>query len=166
MNDKDKKYITDAKKLACYIKNYYEEKFPGKNISPIKLQKSLYFCYAYWGGYVKKSHENGSEIPAINKSMYLFKNKIEAWVYGPVIPDVYKEQNLEEYNDKDIFKNNEDVEEYIKSVLDEILPVSDFKLVEVSHEDNCWKNNFDPESEYHNKVIKGDDIINEYAKLY
>lgn len=158
--------IFDARKLAVYIKNYYYNNFNHQEITPIKLQKALYFCYAYWGSYVLRSNLNGSEIEPINKSKYLFNNDIEAWVYGPVVPDVYKEKNLNKYADENLFKDNEDVKEYIDSVLDEILSVSDFKLVEVSHEDNCWKKNFNADDKFHNKKINGDDIINEYAKTY
>lgn len=156
--------IVDAKQLACYISNYYSDKF-NDEITPIKLQKSLYFCFAYWGGFVKRSKLPYTEV-TIEKSDWLFNQDIEAWVYGPVVPDVYHEENLSEYNNPDIFKGNEDVMKYINGILDDVLAVSDFKLVEVSHMDNCWKKNFDINSEFHNKVIDKEDIIEEYAKIF
>ena len=64
-----KKGLVNAKELACYITDYYMIKF-SKEISPIKLQKSLYFCFAYWGGFVRKSKLNEAEI-TINKSDWL-----------------------------------------------------------------------------------------------
>lgn len=46
--------IKDVRELAIYIKDEYIKFAKGKNeISPIKLQKALYFCFAYWGGFVK-----------------------------------------------------------------------------------------------------------------
>ena len=157
------KGIVSAKELACYITDYYNEKF-SKVISPIKLQKSLYFCFAYWGGFVRKSKLADTEI-TINKSEWLFAENIEAWVYGPVVPDVYHEDNLMSNQNENLFCGNEDVQEFVNGVLDDILNVSDFKLVEVSHSDNCWKKNFDPNSERHNVVIDKEDIITEYAKI-
>ena len=157
------KGIVSAKELACYITDYYNEKF-SKVISPIKLQKSLYFCFAYWGGFVRKSKLADTEI-TINKSEWLFAENIEAWVYGPVVPDVYHEDNLMSNRNENLFCDDEDVKEFVNGVLDDILNVSDFKLVEVSHSDNCWKKNFDPNSERHNVVIDKEDIITEYAKI-
>ena len=159
-----KKGIVNAKELACYIIDYYKEKFSNE-ISPIKLQKSLYFCFAYWGGYVRKSKMQDTEI-TIDKSDWLFDENIEAWVYGPVVPDVYHDNQLINSRNINLFDGNEDVKDYINGVLDDILIVSDFKLVEVSHSDNCWKKNFDPNSERHNVIIDKEDIIQEYAKIY
>ncbi len=157
------KGIVNAKELACYIIDYYKNKH-SKEISPIKLQKSLYFCFAYWGGFVRKSKMSETEI-TINKSEWLFDENIEAWVYGPVVPDVYHELDLTSYKNEDLFSGNEDVKDFINGVLDDILNVSDFKLVEVSHSDNCWKKNFDPNSERHNIIIDKEDIISEYATI-
>ena len=95
------KGIVSAKELACYIIDYYIEKF-GKEISPIKLQKSLYFCFAYWGGFVRKSKLADTEI-TINKSDWLFDEDIEAWVYGPVVPDVYHDTNLMSNKNENLF---------------------------------------------------------------
>lgn len=158
------KGIVSAKELACYIIDFYKEKFSDE-ISPIKLQKALYFCFAYWGGHVRKSKLPDTEI-TINKSEYLFNENIEAWVYGPVVPDVYHCTNLDKFRNENLFSNNLDVKNFIDGVLDEILGVSDFKLVEVSHSDNCWKKNFSSDSSRHNTVIDKEDIIGEYAKIY
>ena len=160
----EKKGIVDARSLACYITDYYKEKFY-KDITPIKLQKALYFCFAYWGGFVQQSKTPFAEIE-INKSDWLYDQDIEAWVYGPVVPDVYHETNLDEYNNPELFKGNEDVKDYIDGVLDDVLKVSDFKLVEVSHRDKCWIKHFDINAEYHNEKIDKKDIIEEYAKVF
>lgn len=156
--------IINAKELASYIKFKYKEQIGTSAIPPIKLQKSLYFLLAYWGGFIRKGARNPefSEIVSYNYDEVLFENRIEAWVYGPVVPEVYA---IEE----SITPNCEiDVDEYIKNFIDELLEdifkVSDFKLVELSHNDLAWKNNFDYDAEYHNQEITKEEIISEYAR--
>ena len=56
-NMKEKKGIFSSEELANYIAYKYKEKM-GTNISPLKLQKSLYFCFAYWGGFVRKGKKS------------------------------------------------------------------------------------------------------------
>lgn len=159
------KGIFDARELAVYIKDYYKKNESGKEISPLKLQKSLYFCFAYWGGFMRKSNNAENKEIELNFSEYLYDNPIEAWVYGPVIPDVYKEKNLEDYRNNDLFKGKEYVQEFVDNVLNDILPVNDFKLVDISHEDQCWKKHFKKRNIFHNIEIPKEDIIREYANL-
>lgn len=156
-----KEGILDARELACYIQDKYKK--IGGEISPIKLQKSLYFCFAYWGGFVRSSELGNSELNKKYNEL-LFDNRIEAWVYGPVVPDVYHEGNLESYRSckKNIF-NDDFVKSYIDGVLEDVLAANDFKLVEVSHEDKCWKKHFKTSSLRHNNEIPHEEIIKEYA---
>lgn len=159
------KCIVDAVDLAKYIKYKYYM-LPNKvtdEISPLKLQKSLYFCFAYWGGFVRKGKNKQNELN-IKYSEYLFNNRIEAWVYGPVIPDVYHEKEITMEDGKKIFDGNEYVKDFIDGILDDVLNTSDFKLVSVSHEDKCWKNNFRKSEIFHNNEIPKEEIIKEYAK--
>lgn len=161
---KDK--ILDARELACYIIDYYKKNFKEKEISPLKLQKTLYFCFAYWGGFIRKNNsfnDKPKEI-TLNYSEYLFDNKIEAWVYGPVIPDVYHEKNLKKYENKKLFNGMEYVQKYINNVLNDVLPLNDFKLVEISHEDQCWNKHFKGKNMFHNIEIPKEEIIKEYVK--
>ena len=155
--------MTTAEKLASYIKAKYFDNYK-REISPLKLQKSLYFCFAYWGGFVRKgkSNEQMTEIDVSNFDEYLFEDVIEAWVYGPVVRSVYVKQG-------DILKDlsspfEEDfTKQYIDGILDDILKVSDFALVEESHKDNCWKNNFDFNGMIHSNEIPKEEIIKEYV---
>lgn len=159
------KCIVDAVDLAKYIKYKYYM-LPNKvtdEISPLKLQKSLYFCFAYWGGFVRKGKNKQNELN-IKYSEYLFNNRIEAWVYGPVIPDVYHEKEITMEDGKKIFDGKEYVKDFIDGILDDVLNTSDFKLVSVSHEDKCWKNNFRKSEIFHNNEIPKEEIIKEYAK--
>ena len=164
-NMKEVKGIFEANELAKYI-NYKYLQLPNritKTISPLKLQKSLYFCFAYWGAFVYCDEKKQSEL-SLNYSKYLFGERIEAWVYGPVIPDVYhSKEYLNECNPEEMFKGKEYVREFIDDILNDTLKISDFKLVEISHKDNCWKHNFREKDLQHNKEINKDEIIREYA---
>ncbi len=154
----------NVKELAAYIqKKYFEEK--QKEISPIKLQKALYFLFAYWGGTVRKSKTfpNLVEEDFSKYNEYLFDDEIEAWVYGPVVPAVYHEENILSFYNKDLFKGKEKIKEFVDGLLDELFVSNDFTLVEISHKDNAWKNNFSYNEDYHNNIIPKEDIIREYA---
>ena len=80
--------------------------------------------------------------------------------------DVYHENNLEKYYKEDTFNGEKYIKEFINNILDDVLSTNDFKLVEVSHQDKCWKKNFKPKSKYHNCIIPKEEIIVEYAKNY
>jgi len=162
------KGILDARVLACYIIEQYNNFTNNtKKITNIKLQKALYFLLAYWGGFIRKGKLINSE-EAIDVSDTLFDNEIQAWVYGPVVPDVFyaqKNGNLESYCEDltCVFDNTPMLEETIKSLLDDIFSVADFKLVSTSHEDKSWRNHFNMENKFHNEVIPQEEIIQEYS---
>lgn len=164
---KEKNGLFDAIELASYIKYKYSllNNKISNEISPLKLQKSLYFCFAYWGGFIRKGMGNTKKSEFVhNYSEYLFNNVIEAWVYGPVVPDVYHQQDIINPNESvKLFKGKEYVKEFIDDILNDVLNVSDFKLVEASHQDKCWKNNFKKSEIFHNNEIPKEEIIREYA---
>ena len=155
-----------ANDLAKYI-NYKYLEIPNRvtrEISPLKLQKSLYFCFAYWGSFVYCGEKNETELN-LDFSKYLFSEPIEAWVYGPVVPEVYRSKEyLEKCNPVEIFKGKEYIRDFIDGILKDVLLVSDFRLVEISHQDKCWQNNFNPSDLRHDKEIDKDEIIREYAR--
>ena len=74
--------ILDVLELANYIAYKHKEK-KGIDISPLKLQKSLYFLFAYWGGFVRKGKQNPeyTEIDLTDFDEYLFDEEFEAWLY-------------------------------------------------------------------------------------
>ena len=126
----------------------------------------MYFLFAYWGGIVRKSKLcNGlAEEDYSNFSECLFGETIEAWVYGPVVPDVYHENNLENFFNVNIFLGKEKLKDFVDGLLKELFEVSDFTLVEISHNDNAWKDNFTYEDFFHDRVIQKEEIISEYAR--
>ncbi len=65
-------YETNA--VANYLLDLADKE--GRGLSPMKLQKLLYYAYGWWMGY---------------KNERLFNEAIEAWNYGPVVRSVYHE---------------------------------------------------------------------------
>nr|WP_276616001.1 type II toxin-antitoxin system antitoxin SocA domain-containing protein [Pseudomonas syringae] len=63
---------------AKSIANYFLElaAASGQSISPMKLQKLVYYAHGWYSGYTDR--------PLINEP-------VEAWQYGPVIPSLYHE---------------------------------------------------------------------------
>ena len=158
--------IFNVNKFAAYISRDYLDKFH-KTISPVRLQKSLYFCCAYWGGFVEKGKlqdKNKMEIDTSNYDKYLFDATFQAWVYGPVIPAVYNNNNIDSAYDENLFNGNDYIKDFIDDLLKDINDVSDFKLVDISHKDEAWINHFHYGDKYHNEEIPKDEIINEYIQ--
>lgn len=164
---------SEAIKLALYIRKKYLEYNGNKDkriISPIKLQKSLYFLFAYWGQFIRSNKENKDsvEVDYSNYSEFLFNDRIEAWTYGPVVPDVFtaeKNGELEFYNIDGYLENEEDrvKKEFIDNLLIQLFDADDFGLVRLSHEDECWKRNYIESDEKHNREITKKEIIDEYV---
>lgn len=152
-------YIVDR-----YLKKNFVE------ISAIKLQKVLYFLFAYWGAYIRNAKVGETEEKTLsNYSEYLFDDDIYAWTYGPVVKTVYnafKSGQLKGNITREscsIFNNDKYLESNINGLMDELFELSDFKLVGMAHLDECWKKNYDASAKRHNNIIDKEDIINEYA---
>lgn len=166
-----KQGIFTAKELTVYIKNKYKKYTNNKrDITPIKLQKALYFCFAYWAGFVGKGKIDNQISNTENQ--ILFDDKIEAWSFGPVVPSAYYNEKLPSFfqNEKEllnranvIFHNNTLLKETIDSILNDIFEISDFKLVSLSHMDKSWQNHFNQAANKHNEEIPKEEIINEYT---
>ena len=165
---------SQAIELALYIKKKYLEYSKNVNkriISPIKLQKSLYFLFFYFWQFIRNNKENKDsvEVDYSNYSEYLFDDRIEAWTYGPVVPRVFiadKEGKLNKEPDENYLNNEKDVakKEFIDNLLEELFEIDDFSLVRISHEDDCWRKQYNEEDKRHNREIQKEDIINEYYK--
>lgn len=131
---------TMVERLAKMCEELYEEE-----ISPIKLQKTLYFLFAY---YIKEKAQlmnsyNTGEIERLDLPKYLFPANFEAWAYGPVDIDVYRDDYSNDIKDEDlsIYEMNF-VDSFIEDYGKSIMAVKDFQLVRLSHEDSAWKNNY------------------------
>lgn len=144
-------------------------------ISPIKLQKSLYFLFAYYGATYGSIGEDLSNDDKIEETTvypkYLFDANFEAWKYGPVIYEVYSENKTAGYQAEPYKPENtqeEEVLSYINETFQQLNEISDFGLVERSHLDKAWK---EPYSQYEigatsSQSMDSDLIIEEYRNEY
>ena len=144
--------------LAQYVATKYKNKYKAE-ISSLKLQKSLYFLFAYWGGFVRKGKGKTTELKETLKEK-LFDDKIQAWTYGPVVPNVYHAGTINSASDIVL---HTDIKEFVDGLCDEMFEISDFKLVEIAHRDKCWQDHYDDNEEFHNNEIPKEEIISEYA---
>lgn len=135
--------------VCRYVINYSNDKNYG--ISNLKLQKLLYFIQAF---FIKCTSD------------ICFREKIEAWEFGPVVPEAYREykqygsgniprisayveinneniwnSKVREYN-SDIIK--EDDKQLINMVIDGFADYTATDLVEITHNQSPWIESYVP----------------------
>ena len=101
-----------------------------ENISNMKLQKLLYYAQGTFLGICGEP---------------IFSESIEAWKHGPVVPDVYREYSsfggngIEFDGEFDVgeFDHNENT--ILKELYEEFGQYSAWKLSEMTHQENPWK---------------------------
>lgn len=117
--------------ICSYVINYCNSK--GYSISNLKLQKLLYFIQAYF---------------LVTTSRPCFKETIEAWDFGPVVPKAYREYKLfGNANIPDVSARigiNRDDEERIQTVVDACSEFSSTDLVRVTQNQEPWKRAYFP----------------------
>ena len=130
--------MMSAKELAKYIISTIKERMtdiqPEEfDVTPLKLQKLLYYCQGYSLALTGK--------PA-------FKDKVEAWRYGPVIDSVYQEYKkytggIIPYNDITV---SEVPDEALRSIVDLVLAdkghYSGEALARMTHNEPTWENSY------------------------
>lgn len=163
-------FFSDVKELIARLKRL------DSDMGPIRLQKSLYFLYAFYGatyGKMKGSTSEG-ELSEIDNTYpeELFPAKFEAWQYGPVIRDVYNDNRNSVYTSivdetDSVYTNRNQVEilKFIDNLLEDLNEMSDFALVDRTHQDNAWKSKFDISNPYASRVIDNDELITEYEEM-
>ena len=121
--------IWDAKQIAEYF--VWKSQQENKPVTNKKLQKLLYYAQA-WNLVINKKP--------------LFSEKIEAWIHGPVIPEVWKHFKDVDFNNLSckIPENELDIfNEQEKKVLEEIWQVYgkyDSAYLEVlTHNETPWQ---------------------------
>lgn len=145
----------DAKEVAWYFIFLASQVFGGgkkerEGLTNLKLQKLLYLAQAYYLAKLGRP---------------LFSEKIEAWQYGPVIPEVYNE--FRKHGSNPIFSDNDkssltDEDKVIlKTVWDSFGGFSAGRLVEITHAHTPWKEAFETSS----KVITHKALADYYAPL-
>lgn len=129
--------------VCRHIINYSNKKWYG--VSNLKLQKLLYFVQAYF---------------LITKRRACFRERIEAWDFGPVVPVAYREYkqfggcniptvtHVVEINRKNIWDSKivpyydsaitEEDKKLIEAVVDKFSDYSAADLVRLTHEQAPW----------------------------
>lgn len=141
---KEKHYTYPVRDVSHYIIVYSNERDYG--VSNLKLQKLLYFVQAFF---------------LINDFPPCFDEKIEAWDFGPVVPEVYREYKryggmdiptidyYVKFDKKSIWNTeriyyddiiSEDDKEMIRAVVDKFAHCSATVLVNLTHNQDPWIN--------------------------
>lgn len=139
-----------------------------KEFPPLKLQKNLYFLFAFYSGNYQVEEKEGISEVSYSYPRYLFNADFEAWAYGPVIREVYNKNKNNSYSAKKIeFDMNSTIDKEISNFIDDvsemIMNKSDFALVDRSHEDRVWKNAIE---QGNSTPMKKEDIENEYKEIF
>lgn len=154
--------MNNALDVARYVINYSNKKKYG--VSNLKLQKIMYFIQAYF-------------LTAEIDSSPCFSERIEAWDFGPVVPEVYHEfkqygsgniptitsyilfdqnniwnSHREEYN-SDVLSEKD--RKMIEAVVDSFSDYSASDLVDLTHRQAPWRNAYVP---YQNNEITKESI--------
>jgi uncharacterized phage-associated protein len=131
------------------------------DMTPLKLQKSLYMLFAFYIVAIRSGHETGKNIPD-----RLFKADFEAWSSGPVIRDVYQKAKNDSYQARAYnFKTKAidlEIRDFIDNLVSQIMRKSDVGLMTRSREDKSWKNAIEKGK---TTPISMDDIVAEYENI-
>jgi uncharacterized phage-associated protein len=119
----------------------------GDAITNLKLQKLLYYLQGYHLAFFGEP---------------FFDNNIEAWTYGPVVPDVYhrfkENKHLAIELDEQEFKRIDfkpKVQDMFDQVMREYGKFSAIKLMEMTHNEKPWKEAFQkPDKLISNKTLE------------
>ena len=99
-------------------------------VSNLKLQKILYFIQAKF---------------LVEKNTPCFSEKIEAWTFGPVIPEVYQQYkifgnaHIPCVDVQDDFKISEQDKALMDNMVDKCSKFTASQLVEITHRQTPWK---------------------------
>lgn len=162
--------FSDINVLAKYVIDTSD-----REMTPLRLQKTLYFLFAFYGATYgqlgNKDEEDKVFEGSISYPKYLFNENIEAWNYGPVVRDVYFtfKNHPEKINESETWiteeeKKSQELDEQrrnINDVLEQVIyqtdKMGDFELVDRTHEDKEWKLAFEDGQREMNKelIIEG-----------
>ena len=155
MTAKTVKKTYSAEDVANYFIHLASKRVVGDNderegITNLKLQKILYFAQAYFLAKLGRP---------------LFKDDIEAWVYGPVIPAIYQKYKSKKSNpiidgDESPKISDED-KQALKVIWETFGGYSASRLVDISHAHSPWKEAFKAK----NKIISKQSLRDYYKPL-
>ncbi|MBK3698576.1 Panacea domain-containing protein [Listeria monocytogenes] len=106
-----------------------------ESMTPKKLQKMLYYAYAW-----TLTLTNDKDNDLTNK---LFEEQFEAWVHGPVIPEIYRMYSVYGYNnipkiDNEIDIGNKDIENILNQVMTVYGKYDGNELESITHQEEPW----------------------------
>ena len=142
---------------AIQIANFFIEKHKqdkGCPIDHIKLQKLVYISYGWYWAILQK---------------ILFKDKIQAWKYGPVIPEVWREfknqsPNIEDPSGRSSGSLDQDTEKVLILVYKAYINQGSVGMVVITHAHGTpWSMVYD---DARNKEIPEEMIWRYYEVLY
>lgn len=128
------------------------------NISPKKLQKLCWYAYSW---YIALTYEVETK-----DYDYLFNEKAEAWVHGPVFRELFKDYKHENYKRTKAADDisNSEIISFLEDVYNVYGNFSGFELESLTHQEKPWleaRKGLDPLTPSDTK-IQEDDIIKEY----
>lgn len=101
-------------------------------MSPKKLQKLVYYAYA-WVLALMNESENDLDIK-------LFDSRIEAWIHGPLLPELYHkykgESTIPQKSSVPCFE--EDIEDIMEQVWDVYGIYTGNQLESITHKESPW----------------------------
>lgn len=129
--------------IAKYVIYYCTKK--GYLITNLKLQKILYFIQAAF---------------LVYKDYSCFVEEIEAWDFGPVVPEVYHEYKC--FGNSNIFLEDENIpyinkedRKLMDDMIDECSDYTAAELVSLTHKQAPWKRAY---KKYYNNIISKESI--------
>ena len=140
----------DVARYLIFLASQENQEKEIDGITNLKLQKILYFAQAYYLAKLGKP---------------LFAEKLEAWEYGPVVPEVYRKFKRKGSKPivikEDESKLSGDDKEVLQKVWDSFGGYSASRLVDIVHAHTPWKEAFASE----NKTISHKALKDYYSPL-
>lgn len=137
--------MKSAPEIAKYIVHFFQER--QDPVTNLKLQKLLYYV-------------QGWHLALFNKPA--FSEEIQAWVHGPVVPEVYREYKSLRWNPIVEETAPVELEPELKALVDEVLDVyggdGGWELERRTHSEAPWleaRNGLPPDAESHNVISLG-----------
>lgn len=140
---------------ALSVARYIIERCHSQNrsISNLKLQKILYFVQAEF---------------LVSRGQPCFVEQIEAWDFGPVVPEVYQQYKIFGSSNIPVFGRlvnpvviRNDDQELINEIVDECARYSASALVDITHHQSPWLDAYVPG---YNNVISQNSIRDYFAE--
>ena len=119
-----------ALEVAKYIIHYEAQQ--GRTVSNLRLQKLLYFVQVQF-------------IVNASDGQPCVKQRMEAWDFGPVVPEVYREYRyygsaVIPYDGCELTSISNSDKKLIDAMLDHCAKFSTSALVDITHSQTPWKN--------------------------